>query len=215
MWTRVVIVLTALGIAFAAVLRADRAEDTPLRMSFAAFPMTLGEWHGVQLPPFEKKILDVLGLDDYINRRYDTAVTPAHLYVGYWKSQRQGDTMHSPQNCLPGSGWTPVSDSVLTIADPRGADRPPISVNRYIIQKGLDKQLVLYWYQGRGRIIGNEYWSKAYLMWDAAWRNRTDAAIVRIVVPIGRDAGAEAAAERYAVSFANQLIPALALFLPE
>lgn len=215
MWTRVIVVLTTLGIAFAAVVRADRAEETPLRMSFATFPMHLGEWQGVQSLPLEKAVLDVLGLDDYINRRYQSAETPALVYVGYWRSQRQGDTMHSPQNCLPGAGWAPVSESVLTFADPRGAERPPVSVNRFVIQKGLDRQLVLYWYQGRGRIVGSEYWSKAYLMWDAAWRNRTDSAIVRIVVPIGRNDAGDAVAEKYALSFANQLIPALGQYLPE
>ena len=163
MRTRVVIVLLCLVASGVAVARADRAEETPLRMSFSLFPMQVGPWQGRQNPPFSQQVLAVLGLDDYLSRTYFKGTrSSADLYVGYWSSQRQGDTMHSPQNCLPGSGWEPVKQSLLTIADPRDPSKQ-ITVNRFLIQKGLDRQLVLYWYQGRGRIIGSEYWSKIYL----------------------------------------------------
>ena len=214
---RVGIVAVALLLALAPVLRADRAEETPLGTSFALFPMTLGEWRGIQLPPFTDEILKVLGLDDYLTRNYmrpDNVF--ANLYVGYWRSQRQGDAMHSPQNCLPGAGWEPVSERELTFPDPRNPEGPPVSVNRFLIQKGLDRQLVLYWYQGRGRIVGNEYLSKIYLVLDAARYNRTDAAIVRIVVPVaGTTPEAELSAEKTAVGFVNELLPALSKFLPD
>jgi EpsI family protein len=213
---RVTIVVACLLAAYVPVARADRAEDTPLRMSFAMFPMQLGEWQGSQNPPFADSVLAVLGLDDYLTRLYQRNSFYADLYVGYWKSQRQGDTMHSPQNCLPGAGWEPISDSFLTFPDPRNPSGPALSVNRYVIQKGLSKQLVLYWYQGRGRIIGSEYWSKIYLVLDAARYNRTDAAIVRVVVPIsGTAPEAEAAAEKAALGFVNELLPALTKFLPD
>src|SRR6185436_19355585 len=122
MRTRIIIVVSCLLAAAVAVARADRPEETPLRMSFSVFPMQLGDWQGFQQPPFTEDVLKVLGLDDYITRVYvrpDQRYTD--LYVGYWKSQRQGDTMHSPQNCLPGAGWVPVSQSQLTFADPRDA----------------------------------------------------------------------------------------------
>jgi len=214
---RTVIVVVVLLLSFVPVMRADRAEETPLRMSFALFPMQMGEWKGFQRPPFTDSVLKVLGLDDYLTRYY---VLPnnegADLYVGYWGSQRQGDTMHSPQNCLPGAGWEPVSEKLLTFPDPRNPTGPQLSVNRFMIQKGLDRQLVLYWYQGRGRIVGSEYWSKIYLVMDAARLNRTDAAIVRVVVPVpGRSTEAEAAAERTALGFVNELLPALTKFLPD
>ena len=214
---RVIVVAGLLLVAWVPVIRADRAEDTPLRMSFALFPMQLGEWRGIQRPPLTDKILAVLGLDDYISRFY---VLPnnqgADLYVGYWRSQRQGDTMHSPQNCLPGAGWEPLSQGLLSFKDPRDPSGAELSVNRILIQKGLDRQLVLYWYQGRGRIIGSEYWSKIYLVLDAARLNRTDAAIVRIVVPVsGSTPEAEANAEKTALGFVNELLPALSKFLPD
>ncbi len=217
MRTRVVVVLVCLLAAAVGVARADRAEDTPLRMSFSLFPMQLGEWQGFQRPPMADNVLAVLGLDDYITRLYQRSDnTYADLYVGYWKSQRQGDTMHSPQNCLPGAGWEPVSQSLLTFPDPRNPNAPPLSVNRFMIQKGLEKQLVLYWYQGRGRVIGSEYWSKIYLVLDAARYNRTDAAIVRVVVPVAGTAAAdEAAAEKSALDFVKELMPPLSKFLPD
>jgi len=217
MRTRIAIVVGCLLATSIAVARADRPEETPLRMSFSTFPMQLGEWQGIQRPPFTEDVLEVLGLDDYITRVY---VRPdrsaADLYVGYWQSQRQGDTMHSPQNCLPGAGWTPASQSLLTFPDPRNAAAPPLTVNRFVIQKGRERQLVLYWYQGRGRVIGNEYWSKIYLVLDAARYNRTDAAIVRVVVPVADiSSEAEAAAETSALEFVRVLLPALGQYLPD
>lgn len=214
---RIAIVSIVLALAAIAVARAERHEETPLRAPFEEFPMQLGDWLGAARPPLTPRVLEVLGLDDYVVRLYRHSSREfADLYVGYWRSQRQGDTMHSPQNCLPAAGWEPVSQSLLTLPDPRNASAPPLSLNRYLIEKGLERQLVLYWYQGRGRIIGNEYMSKFYLMWDAAWRNRTDAAIVRIIVPVAeKTAAAEDRAEKTAVGFVNVLIPALNRFLPE
>jgi EpsI family protein len=213
---RVGIVLLVLLGAGVAVTRADRAEETPLRMSFALFPMQLGEWQGRQNPPFSARVLEVLGLDDYLTRGYFKGTRSfADLYVGYWRSQRQGDTMHSPQNCLPAAGWVPVKQSLLTMTDPRNRAQQ-ITVNRYLIQKGMDRQLVLYWYQGRGRIIGSEYWSKIYLVVDAARLNRTDAAIVRVVVPVAGPAdNDETLAEQDAIDFINAFMPQLGKFLPD
>ena len=216
MRTRVLIIVGCLLATAAGVARADRHEETPLRMAFTLFPMELDDWRGIDRPPLADNILAVLGLDDYITRLYARPNrTYADLYVGYWKSQRQGDAIHSPQNCLPGAGWEPISESQLTFADPRNPAAPPLSVNRFLIQKGLQRQLVLYWYQSRGRVVGSEYWSKIYLVLDAARYNRTDAALVRVMVPLnGTSTEAEAAAERSALQFVNALMPALTNFLP-
>lgn len=200
-----------------AVARADRPEETPLGMSFALFPMQFGDFGGVQNKPFTKEVLDVLGLDDYLTRHY---IKPGKglvdLYIGYWRSQKQGDAIHSPQNCLPGAGWEPVSERELSFPDPRNPSAPPVTVNRYLIRKGLDRQLVLYWYQSRGRIVGSEYWSKIYLVLDAARYNRTDAALVRLVVPVaGTTPEAEANAEQLAIEFATAMLPKLNAYLPD
>jgi len=214
--TRVIVVLAILAAATISVARANRAEEVPLRISFSLFPMQLGEWQGVQRPPFSERVLEVLGLDDYLTRYYyDRSRVAVDLYIGYWRSQQQGGAIHSPQNCLPGSGWEPVSQGILTFPDPRTPGAPALSVNRYLIRKGTERQLVLYWYQSRGRIVGSEYWSKIYLVLDAARYNRTDAALVRLVVPVADGSPeAEARAESQAIGFANEILPALGAFLP-
>jgi len=199
------------------VARAERAEPAPVRARFDRFPMQVGTWRGVQQPPLDPHVLAQLGVDDYMTRAYYTSDRSAAvgLYIGYYGSQRQGDTMHSPQNCLPGSGWEPVSNALLSIGVPSGATgtMSRIGVNRYIIQKGMDRQLVLYWYQSHGRVVASEYWAKYYVIRDAVRLNRTDGALVRVISPVVGDDG-ETRAERLAVAFVKDLFPALAGYLP-
>ena len=199
--------------------RAQQSEPTPLRAPFRQFPMTLDGWRGRQDAPIDDKVLAVLGVDDYLTRVYYAADRSAvGLYMGYYKSQRQGDTIHSPLNCLPGSGWEPLSNSRIRVpvdSGGSGASAAEIPVNRYIVQKGLDRQLVVYWYQSHGRVVASEYWGKFYLISDAIRLNRTDGALVRVIAPI--DAGAEdgeSRAERIATQFIKKLFPVLGSYLP-
>jgi EpsI family protein len=215
MRTRVIILFAVLLLAAGAVARADRYENVPLRTSFESFPVRIGDWQGSAMAPLTPSALAVLGLNDYIVRSYRASEGGLiGLYIGYWQSQRQGDTIHSPQNCLPGAGWEPVSQGIIDIPDSRtpGAVVP---VNRYVIQKGADRQVVLYWYQSHGRIVASEYWSKIYLVTDAVRLNRTDGALVRIIAP-ATDESPEAIvkADRVALRFANALLPELDVFLP-
>ena len=91
------------------IARAQQNEVVPPRAPFSQFPMSIGEWRGVQEPPIDAKALEILGVEDYLTRAYFTpARSGIGLYIGYWGSQRQGDTIHSPLNCLPGAGWQPV-----------------------------------------------------------------------------------------------------------
>ncbi len=216
MFKRVLILFACFLVAAVAVGRADRAEEPTSRTAFALFPLQIGEWSGVQQAPFTPRVLEVLGVDDYVTRAYFLPDrTGAGLYIGYWKSQRQGDSIHSPLNCLPGAGFEPVSQGMMNIPDPRKPGAPDLVVNRYVVQKGIDRQLVVYWYQSHGRIVASEYWSKFYLVADAVRLNRTDGAIVRIIVPIaGQGADAEQKADRTAVRFATDLLPKLDPFLP-
>jgi EpsI family protein len=196
------------------IASANRSEQPVARLAFAQFPMQIAEWQGASQPSIEDKILAVLGVDDYLTRAYYTPNQAAvvGLYLGYYGTQRQGDTMHSPLNCLPGAGWAPLSNTRIPI---RIAAHSEIVVNRYIIQKGLDRQLVLYWYQSHGRVVASEYWSKFYLIRDAVRLNRTDGALVRIIAPIkiGSEDGGRAA-ELDATRFVRALFPALSPYLP-
>lgn len=141
----------------------------------------------------------------------DSPRSTVGLYIAYYGSQRQGESIHSPQNCLPGSGWQPVS-SMRTTLDAAGASLP---INRYVVQKGVERQVVLYWYQGRGRVVANEYLNKFWLMVDQARLGRSNAALVRIVAPAASaDDKALHAASAAADQFARALYPRLSPYLP-
>ena len=178
------------------------------RRQLKELPLSLGNWTG-QDSPIEPRIIKALGVDDYVSRVYtDRGRHNLGVYVGYFDSQRTGDIIHSPKNCLPGAGWEPVRSGLLTIEVP-GEQR--IAVNEYIIEKGLDRQLVLYWYQGRGRVVASEYWGKIWLVEDAITRNRTDGALVRIVTSA---ADGEEQARIREVELVRSLYPHLAEFIP-
>jgi EpsI family protein len=197
--------------------RMSRAEPTPIREPLSTLPLAFGDWHGVREPDLDEEVLAVLGADDYLLRSYRrNGALPVGFYVGYYENQRQGDTIHSPLNCLPGSGWVPLSTGRRTLDVPNGSGTRRIEVNRVVIQKGLDRQLVLYWYQGHGRVVASEYWGKIYTVVDAIRVNRTDAALVRIIVPIVGGGTAEAVqrAEAEADAFARAVFPLLSRHLP-
>lgn len=216
MTARIIILSGVLVLGAGYVGTASKTEHVPLRSPLAQFPVDIGAWRGQDTEPFTPDILDVLGVDEYVSRVYQSDRNSAGLYIGYYESQRQGDTIHSPLNCLPGSGWEPVSKSYLAIpVKTDTAGERDIIVNRYVVQKGLDQQVVLYWYQSHGRVIANEYRSKIFMVYDAVRLNRTDAALVRVISPrIGSDPGAEAAAGARAVAFVKAMFPLLDKYLP-
>ena len=186
---------------------ASAPERLPSRETLATTPVSLQAWQGLDVA-LDDDVLAQLGVDDYINRRYIAEdAPPVALYVGYYASQRQGDTIHSPQNCLPGAGWRPVSAERTTV-DLGGRTVP---VNRFIIQKGLDRQAVFYWYQGRSRVVANEFANKAWLMLDAARLRRTDGGLVRAITPVSSTPDAAFAT---LTTFSTALFPHLSSRLP-
>ncbi len=181
----------------------SHGEATPPAKPLSEFPAKIGPYAQVIEWPLDKETLDVLGVTDYLDRGYwepGMQQNLLNLYIGYFRSQKTGATIHSPKNCLPGAGWNPVQSSVYQLPLADGTKAP---INLYILRKGLDEQLVLYWYQAHGRIVASEYWGKFYLVYDALRLNRTDAALVRISVPV--DNGDEAKAKERALSFATQI----------
>jgi EpsI family protein len=165
-------------------------------------------WKG-QEQPLPERIVQALGVSDYTNRVYFQPTEPrVQLYIGYYASQRTGETMHSPKNCLPGAGWEPISAGYATIPLTTAQQ---IVVNDYIIQKDLNKEMVLYWYQGRGRVIASEYAGKFWTVTDAISRNRTDGALVRLITPVN---DGEARARMRLISFAQSLFPNLDAIIP-
>jgi EpsI family protein len=166
-------------------------------------------WLG-QDNPLEARIVTALGVSDYVNRAYVSGEgQPVGLYVGYYQSQRTGETIHSPKNCLPGAGWEPIRAGRLTVPF---AAVPAITVNEYLVEKGPAQYLVLYWYQAHGRVIASEYSGKAWLVFDAITRNRTDGALVRVLTSTRNG---ENQARTRAVQFVQALYPRLGKFIPD
>lgn len=219
MLARAVTLFGCFVLAAALIAHSSQFEPTPIREPLAFFPMTLGEWRGVQEPPFPNNVLNVLGVDDYLTRAYYLSPqSGVGLYIGYYRTQRQGSTIHSPLNCLPGAGWEPVSKATVQIpvtSGPASIAAARIPVNRYVVQKGLDRDLVLYWYQSHGRVVASEYVSRFYLVADAVRLNRSDGAMVRVIAPVLPNvADGEARAERDATRFVQAIFPRLADYLP-
>lgn len=190
------------------------AQSVPLKEPLSALPLNLNEWSGED-HPFEEKTVKVLGVTDYVNRLYvaQDRVSAVWLYAGYYGSQRTGTTYHSPKNCLPGSGWEIMTLEELTVPMASMQGMTEQAINKVIVQKGFERQLILYWYQDRGRIITSEYWAKIYLIWDSITTGRTDGAMIRVSVPIPRGEGPEQALD-LAIQYIHQVSPFLVEYLP-
>jgi EpsI family protein len=179
----------------------SHGEATPPAKPLIEFPSQVAGYTKAADWELDQATLGLLGVSDYLNRGYvSKSQGLITLYIGYFRSQRTGAAIHSPKNCLPGAGWTPMTATVYQLPLDDGRKVP---VNLYIVRKDLDEQLVLYWYQAHGRVVASEYWGKFYLVYDALRLNRTDAALVRITTPIyGRD---EEQARTRALAFARQI----------
>jgi len=180
------------------------------RKELKDFPQSIGAWQRTGTDQIlDDETLKVLRASDYLLRDFRKSDgQTANLYVGYYATQRTGATYHSPLNCLPGSGWTLSEPGKATIALPDGSS---FVANKYVIQNGDYKSLMVYWYQGRGRNVASEYWGKVYTVLDSVRLRRSNGAMVRVTVPI-RDS--EAAAEKTAIEFASTASNVLPDFVP-
>jgi EpsI family protein len=191
------------------IYRAIRPESTPPALPLSQLPPTLGAWRLIQEGVVDADTREVLKADDLLNRYYGTGAVGANLFVAAFRSQRDGKAPHSPKNCLPGSGWTPLTSDQLAIDVGRSE---PIHVNRYVVAHGDERSLVLYWYQSRDRTIASEYTAKFWVVVDAMRLNRTDTALVRVVIPIvDKD---EEAATKVASDFVRSFYGTLRGYLP-
>lgn len=207
--TRRVALLVVLLLAGGLVVNAwEYLGEVPVqRKELANFPNVVGAWRqkgGDQR--FDDATMSVLKASDYLMRDYrGENGRVANLYVGYYASQRNGATYHSPLNCLPGSGWTLNQPAQVTIS-PKG--RESFVANRYIIENGDRKELMIYWYQGRGRAVASEYWGKIYTVIDSVKLRRSDGAMVRVMLPVG-------SSEPEAIKAATDLAASTSAVLPE
>jgi len=191
----------------------ERPELIPPRTSFAQYPKVIGPWTG-RREALEPIYLDELMLDDYYLADFTHgAEPPINFYIAWYDTQRAGRSAHSPRSCLPAGGWQIESLTQRSLPG-ISAGRHALRVNRALIELGNQRQLVYYWFQQRGRVITNEYQVKWYLFWDALTRNRTDGALVRLVVPISPGESVDAA-DRQLTRFAAAAATTLAPYIPE
>lgn len=180
------------------------------RKSLKDFPTQVGSWRQTGSDVrFDSETEKVLRADDYLSRNFVSGSQTASLYVGYYATQRNGATYHSPLNCLPGSGWV-MSDPARITITPSG-NGAPFEANRFAIANGRDRALMIYWYQGRGRAVASEYWGKIYTVLDSVRRRRSDGAMVRVMVPLGNS---QEEAQKTAVEMASQAASQLTEFVP-
>jgi exosortase D (VPLPA-CTERM-specific) len=173
-------------------------------------PAEIGAWRqtGNDIR-FDAATESILRTTDYMMRDYFSPDNTANLYVGYYASQRTGATYHSPQNCLPGSGWEMKNPELVEIKTPAGRT---FTVNRYIVQNGDYRQVLMYWYQGRGRVNASEYRDKIYMIFDSILKRRSDGAMVRVMVPVGKD---ESRSLQDAADFSSLVADNLTPFIPD
>jgi EpsI family protein len=227
-WT---VVLLLVVTAFILYHRGD-TDDVPPSDPLSLMPQTIDGMTSQDFP-LDDETLAILGKGDFLNREYyspnpslhpasissqppaaNTSVSPPiGLFIGYFASQRTGQSIHSPQHCLPGAGWTfePEQEHYTDLLADNGKK---FRVGEYVISNGTERQFVLYWYQAHGRSIANEYVAHAYMIADAIRYNRTDGSLVRVITQI-RTGEPVADVRARAVRFTAQMAPMLSRFIPD
>lgn len=208
---RFVVSVVLLG-ATALVLQArNGAEIIPARPPLSSFPRTLDGWNSRDVA-LTQDVLETLGAGDFLLRNYSdpSGRQDVFLFVAYFPSQRAGDTIHSPKNCLPGAGWMPVRADRITIKVP---GRKPFQANRYLIARGDERQLVFYWYWAHNRAVASEYAAKFYLVTDSIRMRRSDGSLIRLSTPLAPGQSVESGQQNL-VSWAEKIVPLLNTYIP-
>jgi len=204
-WWAALIILLAAAVTEYALPRTEVAVPHPPLQNL---PLAIGGWTAEDIP-IDAHLVAASRVDSYLNRVYRQGPAgEVGLYIGYYKSQRAGDSVHSPKNCLPGAGWQPVHSSRIMLPLQPGL---PAAVNLYTVENEHERFVVLYWYESHGRMIASEFFAKYYTIRDAMLLHRTDATLVRIMVPATDD---EARARQSAIAFAILIAPRLDEVIP-
>ncbi len=200
----------AVGLALATVPAGvgAAAPQTVERDPFALFPRWLGDWRSQGQQLLEPHVTRSLGADDYLSANYvEAGRPPVDVFLSWYRDDTDGG-VHSPEVCIPGSGW---EISAIEATEIRPApDMPPIALNRAVIQKGMSRQLVYFWFEQRGRQLTTGLGVRVHLLWDRVTAGRRDGGLVRLITPIVD--GDEAAADARLTELAAHLVPELPRF---
>jgi EpsI family protein len=186
-------------------------EKIPPAKSFAEFPTQIGEWSGKR-DVMEEKFIKELDLSDYVIVDYVNGPRAINFYTAYYESQRKGESIHSPETCLPGGGWEFKNAGSVTLPL-KSRDGKPMRVNKAFMEKGAYKQLSYFWFPQRDRVLTNAWELKIYNFWDALTRQRTDGALVRLITPVYPNEDV-AQAEARLTAFTQAIVPVLNEYLP-
>ncbi len=187
-------------------------EIVPAYRPLNSLPSQIDSWKGTD-STLDDRTLDILGHPEYLMRDYENESPQQpwlNLYIAYYPSQRAGDTIHSPNHCLPGGGWIPISRERIQLPRPDGSSIP---VNRYVVSKLGERRLVLYWFQAHGRVVASEWWAKYYLISDSIHMNRSDGGMVRLMSPM-LDGESPDAAQARVMQVASQFLRGLDNYIP-
>lgn len=189
----------------------NKGEANVPREPLSSIPKSFQGWESAN-QAFPTDVLSNLGVDEYLMRRFTKGKDCIWLYVGYYKNQKEGAMPHSPKHCYPGSGFNPIRNDVVSIPVNYNGVRE-IRPNRYIFAKGAEREIVIYWYQSRGRVIANEYVEKLYLIRDSILRNRSDGGLVRF--SMAATAEIEESASRRLIAFVSEFYPNIPPVIPD
>jgi EpsI family protein len=189
----------------------NKGEAKVLREPLSSIPKSFEGWVSAD-QAFPTEVLENLRVDEYLMRRFTKGNDSVWLYVGYYKSQKEGMMPHSPRHCYPGSGFNPIRNDVVRIPVNYPGLRE-IHPNRYVFAKGAEREIVIYWYQSRGRVIANEYVEKLYLVRDAILRNRSDGALVRFSAAATAETEEDASCRLFA--FVSEFYPNIPRVIPD
>ena len=206
---RLFLVLLIMGVTYGVTQISARSEKVPPVKSFSNFPMELANWKGHR-GALEDEVYNILGVEDYVLANYfDGPRRQVNFYLGFYQSQKEGDLIHSPRNCLPGAGWKIIKSMRRSLELDNGGGKHEVAA--LVMEKGPARQVVLYWFHSRGRVIASEYMQKVWLVADALARNRTDGSFVRLISPV---VTSEEEAFSLLGDFAQKIFPLLGEFIP-
>ncbi len=208
---RIIILLSLFIITFFLLQDVAGVKRTPIKKPLAQFPVIIGEWQAISSRQSSDQVINLLGVDDYIEYNYATEQgKQVNFYAAFYEVVGNGRGYHSPKNCIPGGGWGIEAVNTITIT-PEGKNEP-VTIAEMVIRNRNEYQIVYYWFQNRGRIIASEYWEKIYLVLDAIFKKRRDGTFVRLMAYA--DDGDLEKARRELGAIAPALIAELGKFLP-
>jgi len=205
---RLVIVAIVLALFTGYLKTSSFQQKIPLKRDFTEFPLRHGPWVG-QSYTLDDRVTGMLKMDEYLNRQYISGDDSVGLYIGYYATQREGGQIHSPQICLPASGWVKVSETTDTVTVDRLG---PVNYVKSVYQKGSDKEIFAYWYRMKNTNITSEVALRMYRFLHAIRYGRNDAAFIRVSVPVRDNLES---ANQVAQGFMRDFLPLLSDYLPD